>query len=132
MKWEEYQNNNPALSGVGFWTEVLYSLDSAPEQLTKGFVAIQENRILVIGHVWFASPSPGSHFYLFEGNGNIFGEHKHQNNKLQLGARPKKIVADISDKLVYLATSFREEHPEYSFSLDNCMRNVLRLTEKRK
>jgi hypothetical protein len=134
MKWEEYSNNNPALAGNGFWTEVPYFADSTKPFYTKGFIAVQEARIIVIGHVWFPYVQPpGAHFYLFEGNGNIFSENRvsHPTNRNHLGGRPKKINADLSDKLVYLATGFREKHPEYSFSLDNCMRQVLRLTGRR-
>ena len=126
MNWQEY-HNNPAIKGEGFWTDVLYGPPLLADYFpTKGFVSVDGQNIVAIGHVWFPQ---GHHYFLFDKSGTIYSEH--QTNKIST-RYSEEIHPDLSDRLIFLATDFRAAFPGYARSLDNCVRDVLRLTGKRK
>ena len=128
MNWEAYGwTQHPLLYSIGFWADVTYSHDQ--QEQVKGFVAVWKKNIGAIGHIWFTRRKhPESHLYLFTERNSI--RHEIRRDLSFTDGDALKIPADISDKLVYLATSFRETHPEYSLSLDWCMEEVLKKTEK--
>ncbi|MEK6939509.1 MAG: hypothetical protein AABX31_02165 [Nanoarchaeota archaeon] len=131
MEWEEY-HRNPAIRIDGYWTTVPYGPPLMPEYYpTKGLIAVYEARIAAIGHVWYPEQQPtGSHYFLFNEDSRVTGEH--HTNRIILSGAINNIDPVLSDKIVYLATDFRKKYTIYQRSLDKCVKEVLRLTSKRK
>lgn len=130
MNWEAYhRTQHHLLYGIGFWADVVYSPDQ--QEHIKGFVAVWGKNVGAMGHTWFPRRRrrPESHIYLFTERSTI--RYEIQRDFSFTNGDEVTIPADISDKLAYLATSFREAHPEYAPSLDWCMEDVLKKTEQR-
>ena len=131
MIWEEY-HRNPAIKAEGYWTDVPYGPPLLSEgHPTKGFIAVDGFRVAAIGHVWFPEQQqPGSHYFLFNSDSRIAGEH--QPHKIILSGAIGSIDHLLSDKLVYLATGFREKYADnFAESLDRCVKDIMRLTKRR-
>lgn len=132
MNWEEYRKN-PAINADGYWTDVPYWPSPLSEyHPTKGFISKDGFRIAAMGHVWFPDQrSPEYHYFTFNSDAKI--SHEIHSNRIIFNHADTSIKAALSDKLVYLATSFREKYADnFAESLDRCVQEVLRLTEKRK
>lgn len=122
-----------SIKAEGYWADVPYGPPLLSENHpTKGFIAVDGFRIAAIGHVWFPEQQPpGNHYFLFNSDSRIAGEY--QPHKIILSGPIGEINADVADKLIYLATSFRETYKSaFTESLDRCLKEVRRLTEKRK
>jgi len=131
MNWEEYWKN-PAIKGEGFWTDVPYGPPALSEyHPTKGFIAVDGFRIAAIGHVWFPEQQgPGSHYFQFDNDARIAGEY--HTHRIILSGAINNIDPILSDKLISLATSFREKHADnFARSLDRCVKGLLSLTGKK-
>lgn len=131
MNWEAYQGTHPFLTGDGFWADVTYSPDQ--QERIKGFISVWGKKVGAMGHIWFPrhKKHQESHLYQFKtfSDSSIWYEIKRDLSFTD--GDVTTIPADMCDKLVYLATSFWETYPEYAYSLDRCMRDVLKKTEKR-
>ncbi|GEM_PF-6396192 len=133
MNWQKYYNTfNPAIQGEGYWTDVPYLPPLLTEKHpTKGFIATDGFLIKAIGHVWFPEQEPAaSQYFTFNDSSRITGEYIP--NKIILIASMEKINPALTDKLIFLATSFRDEYADnFTESLDRCVKEIVRMTEQR-
>jgi len=132
MNWEHYSaHQHPFVAGEGFWTDVNYNSQSFGTARTKAFIGINKKGIESIGYFWFVEGQrhPEKQFYFFMDDGAILAD---MNDSRSIVSRDKcySIPAKLSDHLIGLATSFRETYPEYKDSLDKCVKEIVRKTEK--
>jgi len=132
MNWKTTHLTNPA-GGVaqGYCCDVSYSPPLLQEpKPTKGFVSVDGCLVAAIGHFWFAQPQVvESQFFLFKED-SLTAEYRP--NRIITKASMEEFDPLLTDRLIYLATSFRDEYGnKYSESLDRCLKEILRFTKKR-
>ena len=131
MNWQKYDGGNPIIQGEGFWTGVTYSYYNCP---TNAFISLYADkaaaitRVNAIGHIWFPDgPNPGGDIYFFDKNGVLCNEA--HSSKINIGGSAIVVPDEVADKIIFIATHFRDRLHDLAVCLDACIKDMMKKTE---